>query len=213
MASWFSNYFSSKTVFATLFGQVSDNLEEMSALLIEGFNMDEAADREMIFKRIDALEEKGDDCTHKIYLALEKIYFAPYNKKDIHVLASVMDDIADQIQEAASRVQLYDITVINPAMKQMAEYIAKSVIDIQTLIRLLYEKGTLPDMYDHCKRIKAYEHETDLIYYRALGDLFATEKSPVNLLKYRDILQSIESGANRCKNTADAIETILLSSI
>jgi len=121
--------------------------------------------------------------------------------------------VADQIQEATSRIQLYDVTLIDPAMKEMVSYISKSIKEIQKLINLLYENGTLPEMYDYCKRVKNYEHETDLIYYRALADLFANEKSPVNLLKYRDILQSIESAANKCKNTADAIETILLSSI
>ena len=188
------------------------NLTEMCSLLIEGLDEGATDERDTLFKRIDDLEKKGDDLTHKIYLALEKHYFTPFNKKDMYVLASAMDDVADQIQETTGRIQLYNIDNIKPAIKEMALYIQKAINELEKLTNSLPDiKQNNGEMYVWCKEVKNNEHQTDLIYYSALAELFSYEKNAITLLKYRDILYSLETAANKCKNTADAIETILIN--
>jgi uncharacterized protein Yka (UPF0111/DUF47 family) len=68
-------------------------------------------------------------------------------------------------------------------------------------------------MIASCRLIKEYEHQTDLIYYHALADLFANEKDAITLIKHRDILSSLEASVNKCKNVTDAIEIIVLNSL
>jgi predicted phosphate transport protein (TIGR00153 family) len=214
MANWLNNYFSSGNTFYKLFGEVSNNLTEMCNVLIDGLDEGATDERDTLFKRIDDLEKKGDDLTHKIYLALEKHYFTPFNKKDMYVLASAMDDVADQIQETTGRIQLYNIDTIKPAIKEMALYIQKAIGDVEKLTHSLADiKLHNGQMYIWCKEVKYNEHQTDLIYYSALAELFSHEKNAITLLKYRDILYSLETAANKCKNTADAFETIMVSSL
>lgn len=213
MRTWLRNYFPSKATFANLFDQNCENLMEMSALLVSGLETDSASQRENLFKQVDRLEEKGDGFTHKIYLELEKTLFPPINRKHIHNLASVMDDIADQIQEATGRIQLYNLETIYQPMADIAAYISQAVAEITKLILSVFDIKDAPAMRMACKNIKQFEHQTDLIYYRALADLFKNEKDPITLLKCRDILYSLETAVNKCKNTADAIETILINKI
>jgi predicted phosphate transport protein (TIGR00153 family) len=214
MGNWFNNYFSSGNTFYKLFSEVSMNLTEMCDLLIEGLDEGATNEREILFKRIDGLEKKGDDLTHKICLALEKCYFTPFNKKDTYVLASLMDDVADQLQETTGRIQLYNIDIIKPAIKEMAICIKNAISKLEKLINSLpYIRQNNGEMYAWCKEVKYNEHQTDLIYYSALAELFTCEKNAITLLKYRDILYSLETAANKCKNTADAIETILINSL
>lgn len=213
MGNWLNNYFSHRSVFYDLFNQSSKNLVEIAVLLVSIVDTDSFEERESLFNKISALEECGDDITHKIHIALDKIHFTPLNRKDIHVLASVMDDVADHIQEATGRMQLYNVYNITAPMKEMAHYILKAVNGIEMLTLSLNPIKNRDELIVVCKQIKGYEHQTDLIYYKALAELFAVEKNAINLLKNRDILYSLETAANKCKSVADAIETIIINSI
>lgn len=211
MSNWLRNYFPSKTTFVDLFEQNCENLVEMSVLLVSGLETDSAILRESLFKRIDLLEEKGDDFTHKIYLELEKTLFPPINRKHIHVLAAIMDDVADQIQEAAGRIQHYNLETIYTPMTGIAACIAQAVMEIDLLIQSVFDMKDMDKMRIACKSIKYFEHEADQLYYHALANLFRNETDPIIVLKCRDILYSLETAVNKCKNTADVIETILIN--
>lgn len=211
MINWLRNYFPSRITFANLFEQNCENLMEMTALLVSGLETDSVILRESLFKRIDLLEERGDDFTHKIYLELEKTLFPPINRKHIHTLAAIMDDIADQIQEATGRIQFYNLETIYPPMNDIAARISKAVTEIDRLIQSVFDIKDVDKMRISCKSIKHFEHEADQIYYHALADLFRNQNDPIIVLKCRDILYSLETAVNKCKNTADAIETILIN--
>jgi hypothetical protein len=185
----------------------------MSELLSAVIDTGSAGEREPLYHQINILEETGDDITHKVYLGLDKVFFTPLNRKDIHMLASAIDDVADNIHEAAGRMNLYEIEVFIPSIGEMANYIQLSCTELQKLINALSKMTDTECMLTSCRTIKDHEHQTDLIYYHALADLFAQEKDPIKLIKHRDILFSLEAAANKCKYAADEIEIIVLNKI
>ena len=185
----------------------------MAELLANVVNTSSTEERELIFQQINKLEETGDDITHKVYLGLDKVFFTPLNRKDIHVLASAIDDVADNVHEAAGRIQLYNIDHFIPAIGEIAGYIKRSCVELQKLICSLSKMEDKEDLLASCRRVKEYEHESDNVYNLALADLFANEKDPITLIKHRDILFSMEASAHKCKNATDAIEIIILNSI
>src|SRR6195952_3431029 len=128
MGRFFQDYFLNGAQFYNLFDQAADNTVEMAGLLVNAVNNSDAEEREVIFKHIDRLENIGDDITHKIYLALDKVVFTPLNRKDIHTLASAIDDVADYIHEASERMYLYDIHEVLIDMKAIAAIILKAAI-------------------------------------------------------------------------------------
>jgi predicted phosphate transport protein (TIGR00153 family) len=213
MRSLFFNFFSHRALFYGLFNQAGKNIVEMAELLVAVVDTDSAELREPLYRQINALEETGDDITHKVYLGLDKVFFTPFNRKDIHILASAIDDVADNIHEAAGRMNLYHIEEFMPAIGEMVNYIRLSSNEIQKLISGLDKIEDSGSMIATCRMIKDYERMTDVIYYHALADLFAREKDAITLIKYRDILFSLEASANKCKNVTDAIEIIVLNSI
>ena len=160
MSSWLRNYFPSKTTLSNLFNQDCDNLMEMSALLTSGLQAEWAGDRESLFKQIDKLEEKGDDFTHKIYLELEKTLFPPINRKHIHALASAIDDIADHIQEATGRIQLYNIDFIYTPINDIATNVSKAIVEIKLLITSVFNIKDADAMRLICRNIKKLEQQT-----------------------------------------------------
>ncbi|HTH83370.1 MAG TPA: DUF47 family protein [Mucilaginibacter sp.] len=211
MVRYFRNFFSNRALFYNLFDESAKNMVEMAALLVTAVNIEEFEEREPIFKQIDKLENHGDDITHKIYLALDKVIFTPMNRGSIHVLAACIDDVADTIHEASGRMYIYNITEFVPAFKEIAAIIYKASQEIEKVVNSLRSKEHADAADASCRQIKQYEHEADQVYYHAVAELFANETDAITLIKYREILSSLENTVNRCKNATDALETILIN--
>jgi predicted phosphate transport protein (TIGR00153 family) len=212
MGNIFQDYFLNGAQFYNLFDQAADNAVEMAGLLVSAVNTALPEDREVIFKNIDRLENVGDDITHKIYLALDKVIFTPLNRPDIHTLASAIDDVADFIHEASERMYLYNITDFIPPMTEISKIILDASTEIKRSVNMLRlsTKGAL--ILESCRQIKLFEHQSDQIYYNALADLFANEKNAITLIKYREILYSLETTTNKCKSVTDVLRAILVNS-
>jgi predicted phosphate transport protein (TIGR00153 family) len=213
MRNLFSDFFSHRALFYGLFSQAGKNVVQMAELLANAVNTVSIEEREQIFKHINKLEEAGDDITHKVYLGLDKVFFTPLNRKDIHILASAIDDVADNVHEAAGRIQLYNIDRFMPAINEIAGYIKRSCAELQKLICSLSKIENAENLLASCRLVKEYEHESANVYNLALADLFANEKDPIALIKHRDILFSMEASAHKCRNATDAIEIIILNSL
>jgi len=212
MGGFFQNYFLNGAQFYNLFDQAAKNAVEMATLLVNVVNSDVTEERELLFKQIDRLENTGDDITHKIYLALDKVVFTPLNRKDIHTLASAIDDVADYIHEASERMYLYNIIEFVPAIKEIAAIILNACLEIERSVNMLRVSAERDMILSSCRQIKDYEHQSDQIYYNSLAYLFANEKDAINLIKYREILHSLETTTNKCKAATEVLQAILVNS-
>src|ERR1700755_1542655 len=137
MGRFFQDYFLNGAQFYNLFDLAAKNTVEMATLLTDVVHLDDAGEREVIFKQIDKLENAGDDITHKIYLALDKVIFTPMTRGSIHVLASCIDDVADTIHEGSGRMYLYNIEDFVTPIKEIADLIYKASVEIEKVINLL----------------------------------------------------------------------------
>jgi len=209
MAGYFSNFLTNRALFSDQFSLAANNLVEMAKVLQTAVNFENATGFEQLFNQIDKKESIGDDITHKIYLYLNKIVFTPLDRPDIHALASGIDDVADAIREAAGRMFLYHIDEFSAPIKQLTAIILSACIEIKNAIALLFSKRT-GELAVICCQLKNYGHEADAIYYKALANLFSDEKNAIKLLKYREILSSLETSVNKCKSVTDVFNTILI---
>jgi predicted phosphate transport protein (TIGR00153 family) len=207
----FQDFFSSKALFFDLFDQAAKNVVQMASLLLSVVNTPDAAQREIFVKQIDKKENTGDDITHKIYLNLNRIIFTPISRDYIRELASTIDDVADTIKEASGRMYLYNIDDFTPPLKEIAELILNSSVEIERSIHLLRTSKKSEEVTELCKQVKKYERASDQVYYNAVAGLFETEKDAVNLIKYREILLSLETSVNKCKSVADTVNNILVN--
>ena len=187
------------------------NAFNMATMLVAVVDTAEGADRDQLFKQVDKLEHHGDDITHKIYLALDRIVFTPLNRNDIHVLAGAIDDVADMIKEASTRINLYNITDISTPINELTALIQKACAEIQNSVALLRKHHADNEILIALRQVKLYERQADRIYYNAVANLFANDKDPINVIKYREILQSLENTVNKCKSAADVLEVVLIN--
>lgn len=203
--------FTKKTTFFDLFDQAATNMAQMSALLVKTVNTEGNDERATMHKQIHRMENDGDDITHKIHLWLDKTMFAPLNKGDIHALASAIDDVADMIKEASGRMVLYNIVDFIMPVRAIASIIKQASLELERSVNLLRSPKNTSEVIALCAQIKSFEQQADLVYYHAIADLFMNDKDPIHLIKYREILFSLESAVNKCKSAADVLRRILIT--
>src|SRR6201996_4411173 len=139
-----------KKVFFPLFEQAANNVVAMSNSLVEAVNSGNAVTREELYKHIDKLENKGDEITHQIYLELGKNFITPFDREDIHALATAIDDVADNIQGAANRMSLYRIDEFGESILKLCELILQASIDLEKAVKELRNLRNVRAIADSC---------------------------------------------------------------
>ncbi|HAL82271.1 MAG TPA: DUF47 domain-containing protein [Mucilaginibacter sp.] len=199
-----------KKVFFPLFEQAASNAVTMATILVETVNSTNPAMREELIRQIDKLENKGDEITHQIYLELGKNFITPFDREDIHLLASAIDDVADNIQGAANRMSLYRIDDFNDHIKKLSDLILQGSAELEKAVRELRNLKNVRAIADSCIRINSIENQADNVFDRAVADLFLYETDAIRLIKYKEILSSLETATDMCEDAANVMESILV---
>lgn len=197
-------------VFYVLFEEVSNNLEEMSILLKDGVNQSDPEKRKEFFKKIADFEHANDDVTHKIFVELGQNFITPFDREDIHNLASSLDDIADFIHGASKRMLLYKFFEINDGISALCEVICKSTVEVKKAVHELRNMTNLRNITEACVRVNSLENHADDIYDSMVARLFESEEDTVRIIILKDILQSLETATDRCEDVANVLESIII---
>ena len=197
-------------VFYSLFEDVAANLVEMGKVLVELVNTKDLTVRKDKVHLIERLEHKNDDYTHRIFVELGQTFITPFDGEDIHYLGSHLNYVADYIHGSAKRIDIYKVNEINDSVRKLADLINQGV---QELARAIPEMRTMSNMRvitDACVKINSLENHADDIYDRAIADLFELESNAVELIKMREIYQALEIATDKCEDSANVIETIII---
>jgi predicted phosphate transport protein (TIGR00153 family) len=197
-------------VFYTLFEEVAANLTEMGQVLVDLVEAKDAEQRKNFTNLIERLEHKNDDLTHRIFVELGQNFITPFDREDIHYLASSLDDVADYIHGSAKRLQMYRVVTINDNVRKLAQLINEGVKELAKAIPEMRNMENMRNITDACVRINSLENQADDIYDRAIADLFEQETNAVELIKMREIYQALEIATDKCEDSANVIESIII---
>jgi predicted phosphate transport protein (TIGR00153 family) len=191
-----------------------DLFEEMSSNLILGATaitdlLRDFQDTAGYVKKIKDIEHRGDEITHTILIKLNSTFITPFDREDIHTLASSLDDVLDFINAAADRIILYKINAAPAAAYEIAQIIVKQS---ESLARAVRNLEKLKDVLPHCVEVNRLENEADRISREAIGKLFDTEKDPIALIKIKELLEVLETATDKAEDAANVLETVVLKS-
>lgn len=167
-------------------------------------------ERAQKIKLIEELEHKGDEITHHIYSELGGTFITPFDREDIHALASKLDDILDYIQGAATRIVLYRVETITPELEQLAAMIYDAVSELAKAIPHLRDLRNVEKIRENLVRINSIENAADDLFERAIANLFETCKDPIVLIKTKELLVSLETATDQCEDASNVVETIIM---
>lgn len=196
--------------FLALFISDIENIVNACHVLRELLDATSEADRVRLVQAIEDLEHRGDDLTHQVFHELSLTFITTLDREDIGSLATDLDNIIDNIDRAATSIRLYRITEFDEHVRDLAEILERSVMELARAIPELRDLKELESIRNACVRVNAYENEADKVFHRALAKLFQEEKDPINLIKQKELLSVLESATDRCEDAAVLIESVLV---
>jgi uncharacterized protein Yka (UPF0111/DUF47 family) len=192
--------------FFPLFEQASANLILLAETLHEAVNAPKD-ERENYFKKIDELEANIEEITYKTNIELSKNFITPFDREDIHSLIKSMDDVADYMQGASSRIRLYQVDKITKSIRKLTEInleacqlIGISIIELKNMNHKIIKET--------CKKINKLESKADVVFDKAVADIFENENDAKNIIKYKEVLSALESASDKCKSVSNIMEQI-----
>jgi uncharacterized protein len=191
--------------FYDLFEKAAVNLSESARLLtklVTDFHDPEAAHAE-----IRQREHDGDEITHQIIRALNTTFVTPFDREDIHHLASNIDDILDAIEAVADLLVLHHIETILPEMRQQAEVLSQATDQVQQATVELRRFAGLDKYWVEINRL---ENEGDRVYRKTVAHLFSGEYKAMDVLKWKDLVDQLEAAIDGCEDVANTLESIVL---
>src|SRR6202142_3578100 len=193
------------TSFFQMFSAMSDNLTAGARALVDTFA--DYRDVKTKIEEVQRIEREGDELTHAILTKLNQTFITPFDREDIHQLASSLDDVLDFINAAGSRLVMYRITTPPPAALELAKIILMQSEELQKAVSLMQKNG---DILAHCVEINRLENEADVVAQQAIAKLFECEKDPINLIKIKELLEFLERATDKAEDVANVLETVVL---
>lgn len=193
--------------FFPLFEEASSNLIELASNLHEAVNLP-LKEREVLFQKIDELEQTGEDITRQTNLELSRNFITPFDREDIHTLITSIDNVADYLHGAASRMKLYQVDKITKSIRKMTEINLEACQNIDSAVKELRNLKNFKVIKDSCARINKLENKSDNVYNKAVFEIFENETDAKNIIKYKEVLSVLESATDKCKSVANILESI-----
>jgi hypothetical protein len=197
-------------VFYSLFEEVSNTLVQMGDTFRNALHEKDLAKRDAMLKTLEEFEHRNDEITHRIFIELGSNFITPFDREDIHYLATSLDDIADYIWGAAKRVVNYQIDDRYNTLQAFADIISKSIAAINTSVHGLRGMKNLRDITASCVIVNSLENDADDLLDATMMKLFNSGIDPIELIKQKDIFQMLEIVTDKCEDAANVVESIII---
>jgi predicted phosphate transport protein (TIGR00153 family) len=187
-----------------LFAEQAANLDAAAQLLLKFMN---DGDRGSIAAAILEHEHVGDKIVHDIVRRLNKSFITPIDREDIYDLVATADNVLDSIEEVTGKVLVYRVGEITTYARRQAEVIAKATPILRDCMDNLEKPKGLDE---RIIAVNSLENDGDRIEREALASLFEGDTTCTDIIKWKDIYETLESAIDECEHVANVIESIVL---
>jgi predicted phosphate transport protein (TIGR00153 family) len=156
------------------------------------------------------LETSCDHVVERIVQALDRSFITPFDREDIHALATSLDDVLDNMEETAHRLATFRIDRPTEPAVAMARIIQECTQHLEYAVRHIRNMRNTEDIQAHLKEITRLENEADTIYRDSDSALFADPPDILMLIKWRELYSWLEESVDACKDAALVISEIII---
>jgi uncharacterized protein len=195
-----------KREFFELYNRSAENIVAMSDRLVELLDRFPYGTDELVGV-VKQLEHEGDGLTHELVDLLNRTFVTPFDRDDMYRLAGALDDICDHVDEAAGRIVSYGVTEIRLQAREQAKVIRSSAGKLADAVGLL--EG-FQDSRRHLDELRELEDVGDRILHDSVSSLFMARVDPLEVIRWKDIHESLESAVDACGYAANVLEAIVV---
>jgi uncharacterized protein Yka (UPF0111/DUF47 family) len=197
-------------IFYSLFEEVAHTVAKMGKTMKEVVKEPDFDKRAALINQIEDLEHVNDDYTHKIFTELGRNFITPFDREDIHYLASALDDIADYIFASAKKINFYKVNPNDQGIQKLADLIDQGCEQIKNAVLELRDMKDMRQITDALVKVNSIENQADDIFDLSIDRLFETEPDAKEVIKKREIYQVMEIVTDKCEDAGNVIESIII---
>jgi uncharacterized protein Yka (UPF0111/DUF47 family) len=197
-------------IFFELFEKAADNVAKMGSILKDIVAEPDFDKRAALISQIEDLEHANDELTHSIFTELGRNFITPFDREDIHLLATSLDDVADYIYASAKKINFYRVNPNDIGMQKMTELIEQGAMHVRTAVVELRDMKNMRNITEALVKINSIENQADDIFDMSIERLFATEPDAKEVIKKREIYQVMEIVTDKCEDASNVIESIII---
>jgi hypothetical protein len=194
--------------FFEVFDEMAQILVDAAASLQELINNYENIVEKTLYLR--SMEKKADEATTLIFSRLNVSFVTPIDREDIHALAASMDDVLDYIEASADRMKLYGVDKPREEAAELAALLVEGTKQIQKGVHAVSDFRDIESILQPCIEINKVENQGDEVQRRALARLFREEAKPLEIAKWQEIFDRLETATDRCEDVANVLESIVV---
>lgn len=203
-------FFPNNEKFYGLFEEVARNLVHM-AEKFEAHVAEEDPERRVVsLNEMEAIEHLNDDVTHRLYIALGKNFITPFDREDIHYLASTLDDIIDYIWNSVRRMADFNVHQLDAPVIDFAQKVSRIAVEVEKAVKQLRDIRNLMQITESCVLIGQMARECDDLMDNTMVDMFAKATDATEVVKKLDIYETLQHVSDKCNDAANVVETILI---
>ncbi|MFO7617323.1 MAG: DUF47 family protein [Bacteroidales bacterium] len=198
--------------FFPMFEGLSELISKASHILAKIIDSPEPSQMEEEFKEIKNLENQADDIAHSVFDALDTTFITPFDREDIHQLVSKMDDVLDFINAVSQQIKLYKPKKLPAGYRELNMIVVRGCEQIRIAVMELRNLKKPIKINDACVKINELENMADEIYHQLISELFQREENAIELIKHKEILETLEMTTDRVEDVSDILKTIIIKS-
>lgn len=189
--------------FFDLFEELAKRLTRSAQLLLELF--ENPSGMGATVAAIKEVEHQADELTRTVIERIDRAFVTPLDREDIHLLASRLDDVIDRLDGTARRVVMLHINEVREPAKQMAHVIRRAADLIAQAVVAIKKPS---EVSNYASQIKQLEEEGDALYHEAVGALFAGKPDPIEVIRWKEVYETLETAIDQCMGVANAVHSI-----
>jgi len=200
-----------ETKFFPLLKKMSVVAMEASEMLVDFASNYNHQTADSYYRKIKEKEREGDKLSNKVFDQLNTTFITPFDREDIHSLATRLDDVTDGVNSCAKRILFYNPKMLPQAAIELAKilhectlFINKAVDELSTI------KKSTAKVIDYCHTLHDLENQADELYENFVIDLFENEKDGIELLKAKEIIYELEKTTDIAEYCGKIIKTIIV---
>ena len=154
---------------------------------------------------IKDLEHEADHITHTVIDRIQRVFVTPFDREDIHQLVQQLDEVIDMIDGAARRAGMFGIDTTQDGVRQLTGILVRATEAIEWAVTSMKQPKIVEA---RSREIKKLEEEGDTVYAQSVAALFRGEQNPIEVIKWKEIYETIERALDQCEDVANVLESI-----
>lgn len=197
--------------FHELLARDTENLMRAVKVFAEIAHSSSVEERRVKAVQLKGLEHDGDLITRQVFDALNTSFITPFDRDDIQLIATDLDDVLDYLESAVQYLVLFELAESPDALRQFADLLVKMVQELDRATTLMWDGANADQVREIVVRVSELENHADQLYNTVLADLFkSTGRNPLEIMKWKEVYSSCEEAADACRDYSNIIANVVV---